>query len=224
MNARNAAIHTESRLAGFGKLRVWTDQPPVFYSQKPDSSHFVHRIALLASSEIPRAMGQKRYESPLFTLGMFVLIGLGILASVLDPTGIATSNGHLIKLESLSGINLAFLMVGLGMVLLGGIIRLVAIATLKKNFSGALRIREGHTLIKTGIYHWIRHPAYLGAIILFLGIPVMLSSVLGFLVTFLLVPYLLHRIKLEERMLIGRFGPEYETYMRSSKRLIPFVY
>jgi protein-S-isoprenylcysteine O-methyltransferase Ste14 len=101
---------------------------------------------------------------------------------------------------------------------------LVAIATLKRNFSGLLRIREGHTLTKKGIYHWIRHPAYLGAIILFLGIPVMLSSILGFLVMLLLVPYLLHRIKLEERMLIERFGAEYEEYMRQSKRLIPFVY
>jgi protein-S-isoprenylcysteine O-methyltransferase Ste14 len=155
---------------------------------------------------------------------MFVLIGLGLLASILDPTGIAASNGKVIRVESLSGINLALLSVGLGMILLGVIIRFVAIATLKRNFSGRLRIREGHTLIKTGIYQWVRHPAYLGAIVLFLGFPVMLSSVLGFLVMFLLVPYLLHRIKLEERMLIGRFGAEYEEYMEHSKRLIPFVY
>ena len=70
----------------------------------------------------------------------------------------------------------------------------------------------------------MRHPAYLGAILLFTGIPVMFSSVLGFVVMLLLVPYLLHRITLEERMMIERFGKEYEDYTRSSKRLIPFVY
>lgn len=169
-------------------------------------------------------MEKKRYESPLFTLGLFVIIALGILACALDPTGLAAGNGKVISVESLSGINLAFFIVGLGMILVGGVIRLIAIATLKRNFSGALRIRKGHTLVKTGIYHWIRHPAYLGAIILFLGIPVMVSSLLGFLVMLLLVPYLIHRTKLEERMLIERFGAEYEGYMKHSKRLIPFVY
>jgi protein-S-isoprenylcysteine O-methyltransferase Ste14 len=98
------------------------------------------------------------------------------------------------------------------------------VATLKKNFSTRLRIREGHTLVKNGIYHWIRHPAYLGIIIAYLGVPVLLSSVLGFLVMLLIVPLLLQRIKLEERMLIERFGAEYEEYMRQSKKLVPFLY
>jgi protein-S-isoprenylcysteine O-methyltransferase Ste14 len=155
---------------------------------------------------------------------LFVLIFLGIAASVLDPTGLVAGHGQVVRFESLSGINLIFMAIGLFMVILGFILRFVAIATLKKNFSGLLRIREGHTLVKNGIYHWVRHPAYLGAILLFLGIPIMLSSVIGFVVTFLLVPYLLYRIKLEESMMIERFGKEYEDYMRQSKKLIPFVY
>jgi protein-S-isoprenylcysteine O-methyltransferase len=113
---------------------------------------------------------------------------------------------------------------GVGMILSGLIIRIVAIGTLKKNFSNRLRIREDHTLVTNGIYHWIRHPAYLGLILIVLGIPVLLSSVLGFLVMFLVVPLLLHRIKLEEAMLIGQFGAKYEEYMRQTKRLIPFLY
>ncbi|MGE5379381.1 MAG: methyltransferase family protein [Candidatus Saccharibacteria bacterium] len=167
---------------------------------------------------------ERRYENPIFTAMLFVLIFLGIAASILDPTGLVASHGRTIKVESLSGLNLALVIVGLGMVAVGGAIRLVAIATLRRNFSGLLRIREGHTLIKGGIYHWIRHPAYLGAILLLLGIPVILSSILGFLVTLLLVPYLLHRIKLEEKMMIERFGKEYEDYIKESKKLIPFVY
>jgi protein-S-isoprenylcysteine O-methyltransferase Ste14 len=168
-------------------------------------------------------MKRKRYESPLFTLMLFVLIISGLLATALDPTGLAANSGK-VKVEAFSGIHLALLLIGLMMVLAGVIIRLVAIATLKKNFSGLLRIREGHTLTTNGIYQWVRHPAYLGAILLFLGIPVMVSSVLGLLVMLLLVPYLLHRIKLEEKMLIGRFGAEYEDYMRHSKKLIPYLY
>jgi len=164
-------------------------------------------------------MENKRYESRFFYVELFAVLGLGLVVSYLDPTDLAV-NGN----NSFSSIDLAMRWVGVGMVLSGIIIRLVAIVTLKKNFSGRLRIREGHTLVKNGIYHWIRHPAYLGLIVLYLGVPLIVSSVLGFLVILLIVPLLLHRIKLEERMLIERFGAEYEEYRRHSKRLIPFVY
>jgi protein-S-isoprenylcysteine O-methyltransferase Ste14 len=170
------------------------------------------------------AMARKRYESPIFTVGLFVIILLGLIATALDPTGLAASSHGVIKAESLSAINLALFVFGLVMIVVGIVIRFVAIATLKRNFSGALRIRADHTLVKGGIYKHVRHPAYLGAILLFTGIPVMASSLLGFLVMLLLVPYLLHRIKLEESMMIERFGKEYEEYMRSSKRLLPFVH
>ena len=110
------------------------------------------------------------------------------------------------------------------MIVLGVIIRFVAIATLRRNFSSRLRIREGHTLVKNGIYHWVRHPAYLGLMLIFLGVPFLFSSVLGFLVMLLVVPLLLHRIGLEERMLIERFGAEYEEYRKRTKKLIPFLY
>lgn len=164
-------------------------------------------------------MEKKRYESRFFYAELFAILGLGLVVSYLDPTGMAVNGNKLF-----SGLDLAMRWVGVWMFLLGVIIRLVAIATLKKNFSGRLRIREGHTLVKNGIYRWIRHPAYLGLILLYLGIPLIVSSVLGFLVILLIVPLLLHRIKLEERMLIERFGAEYEEYRGHTKRLIPFVY
>jgi protein-S-isoprenylcysteine O-methyltransferase Ste14 len=169
-------------------------------------------------------MERKRYESPIFTAGLFVIILLGFIAIAIDPAGLAAGNGEAIETGSLPLINLIMLAIGLIMVVAGFVIRIVAIATLKRNFSGALRIREDHTLVRNGIYKRVRHPAYLGAILIFTGIPVMLSSPLGFMVMLLLIPYLLHRIKLEEGMMIERFGKEYEDYMRSSKRLIPFVY
>jgi protein-S-isoprenylcysteine O-methyltransferase Ste14 len=169
-------------------------------------------------------MEGKRYEGPIFFMMLPVILGLGFVTSMLDPTSIASGNGAAIEVGSLSSINRVLIWVGICMVLLGIAIRFVAIITLKKNFSGRLRIREDHTLIKIGIYRWVRHPAYLGAIVLFLGFPVMLSSVFGFLVMFLIVPLILHRIRLEERMLIERFGSEYEEYTRRSKKLVPFVY
>jgi protein-S-isoprenylcysteine O-methyltransferase Ste14 len=182
------------------------------------------RPSLNSENDNLAAMDRKRYESPIFTLGLFLIIFLGFVATALDPTGLAARSHGVINAESFSGTSTVLLAIGLIIVVAGMVVRLVAIATLKKNFSGALRIRADHILVKHGIYRRVRHPAYLGAILLFAGIPIMLSSLLGFLVMLLLVPYLLHRIKLEERMMIERFGKAYEDYMRSSKRLFPFIY
>ena len=155
---------------------------------------------------------------------LFAVIGFGFFATILDPTRTGADNGNVMTVESRSGIDLVLLWFGVTMVLSGVITRFVAIATLKKNFSSRLRIRDDHALIKTSIYRWIRHPAYLGLILVFLGIPVIESSVLGFLVMLLIVPLLIHRISLEESMLIERFGAEYEEYRKNSKKLIPFLY
>jgi protein-S-isoprenylcysteine O-methyltransferase Ste14 len=165
-------------------------------------------------------MEKRRYESRFFFVMLYFIMIFAVLASSSDPTSVTAGKSG----GSLSDVNLILIGVGLGMILSGLIIRIVAIGTLKKNFSSRLRIREGHTLVTNGIYHWIRHPAYLGLILLLLGIPVLLSSVLGFLVMLLIVPLLIHRMKLEEKMLIGQFGAEYEEYMKGTKRLIPFIY
>jgi protein-S-isoprenylcysteine O-methyltransferase Ste14 len=188
------------------------------------SPHITQKLDIIIHNHhIPETMEKKRYESRFIIVSLFVILILGIMVSLTDPSGIA-GNGGSLEIYPISSINLSLFWIGLGMILLGNIIRWVAIATLKKNFSARLRIREGHTLVKNGIYHWIRHPAYLGLIIAYLGIPVMFSSMLGFLVMFLTIPLLIHRIKTEERMLIERFGAEYEEYMGHSKKLIPYIY
>jgi protein-S-isoprenylcysteine O-methyltransferase Ste14 len=169
-------------------------------------------------------MPRRRYESRLFFLILLGIPILGFVVSILDPTGVYGGRGNVLGGGSVYSITPVLLWLGVAMLLLGTVIRVVAVATLRRNFSNRLRIRQGHTLVRTGIYRWIRHPAYLGLILIFLAIPVLLSSVLGFLVMLSIVPLLLHRIRLEEKMLVEHFGAEYEEYRKSSKRLIPFLY
>ena len=168
-------------------------------------------------------MARKRYESPLFTIGLFALMFAGIIACIFDPTSLVDTSGK-VDIKTISAGQMAFFILGLMMMIAGFIIRMFAIVALRRNFSGALRIREGHTLTTHSIFKYVRHPAYFGAMVLYIGIPVMLSSILGFLVMLLLVPYLLQRIKYEEKMLIEHFGNEYVEYMKHTKKLIPFVY
>jgi len=51
---------------------------------------------------------------------------------------------------------------GCVVMIVGMVIRWAAIATLKKQFTIDVNIVEGHQLVEKGLYHAIRHPAYLG--------------------------------------------------------------
>jgi protein-S-isoprenylcysteine O-methyltransferase Ste14 len=114
--------------------------------------------------------------------------------------------------------------IGLVLFSTGVTIRIVARRTLGKYFSYGLKTSQKHELISRGIYKCIRHPAYLGSLILSPGIPLIFSSFYGFFLMLGLIPCFLYRIKVEESMLIKQFGNEYVEYMKRTKRLIPYVY
>ncbi|MHA1505994.1 MAG: methyltransferase family protein [Candidatus Asgardarchaeia archaeon] len=87
-----------------------------------------------------------------------------------------------------------------------------------------LKVLPDHKLIRAGIYKHIRHPCYLAMILYSLGIPLLFSSLYGFLIMLLLIPCVTYRMKIEERMLIKYFGEEYIEYMKETKRIVPYVY
>ncbi len=103
--------------------------------------------------------------------------------------------------------------IGLALMMIGFGIMIVAQVTLGRFYSSTLIIREHHQLITHGIYHFIRHPIYLGLILISTGIPIISSSLPGLLIMFGLIPVVLMRIKLEERLLIEEFGDSYRAYI-----------
>jgi len=108
--------------------------------------------------------------------------------------------------------------------LAGGALRIWPIFVLGRRFSGLVAIQPGHELVTDGIYRVIRHPSYLGMIILMLGWALAFRSGLGVLLAALTVPPLLARIRSEETLLRLQFGDEYDAYRRRTSRLIPGVY
>ncbi len=113
---------------------------------------------------------------------------------------------------------------GLGLMVGGVGLRMLARKALGKQFSYALRTLDDHTLLTNAIYNWLRHPAYTGDLMFHFGIPILFASPRGLLIVLLLIPCMLYRIEIEENMLIERFGEAYRSYRRRSKKLIPFVY
>ena len=118
----------------------------------------------------------------------------------------------------------AFSVTGLVLFVVGVSIRLVGKRTLGKYYSYGLRVLPDHKLVTGGIYKYVRHPISLAVLVYDPGIPLIFSSLYGFLITLALVPLVLYRIKVEERMLIQKFGDEYHDYMKRTKKIIPFLY
>jgi protein-S-isoprenylcysteine O-methyltransferase Ste14 len=83
--------------------------------------------------------------------------------------------------------------------------------------------RKQH-VVSTGVYGFVRHPMYLGAILMFIGAPLLLGSIGGLLIAFAMSVLLAARIVGEEKMLASELEG-YEAYRRSVRyRLFPFIW
>ena len=90
--------------------------------------------------------------------------------------------------------------------------------------SRTVKVEDDQKVIDTGLYGIVRHPMYFATVIMFLAIPLVLDSWIGFIV-FLVYPFLMvKRIKNEEIVLEeGLEG--YREYKNKVKyRMIPFVW
>jgi protein-S-isoprenylcysteine O-methyltransferase Ste14 len=114
--------------------------------------------------------------------------------------------------------------IGLALFIFGLIIMVVGQITLWRNYSATVVIRKDHKLITHGIYRFTRNPIYLGAFMVFTGLPVYILSLYGFITSLVLIPILLNRIRLEERLLTAEFGIAYQHYKKNVRKLIPFLY
>ena len=90
--------------------------------------------------------------------------------------------------------------------------------------SRTIEVQVGQKVIDTGLYAVVRHPMYTATILLFLAMPLVLSSPLSFALMLLYIPLIIKRIKHEEALL-ERELEGYGDYMRRVKyRLIPYIY
>jgi len=115
--------------------------------------------------------------------------------------------------------------IGMALTVLGLTIRVHSILTLKQFFTYSVAKVENQKIIKTGLYKVIRHPGYLGQLLIFLGIATSLSNWLSVLAMMIPVSLgYLYRIKVEERFMIEQLGEAYVSYRTRTKRIIPLLY
>jgi protein-S-isoprenylcysteine O-methyltransferase Ste14 len=120
---------------------------------------------------------------------------------------------------------ITFSWVGVGIMVLGLAMRLWSMQTLGRFYTRRLTIAEGQMVIQAGPYRLIRHPGYLGTLLVWTGLPTSQANwiVLCLVLLVMGIAYS-RRIKAEELMLLQEFGEAYRQYMQNTWRLIPFVF
>ena len=115
--------------------------------------------------------------------------------------------------------------VGLDLIGLSVLLHLWTRLTLKEMYTGHILVRAGNRLVTTGPYRYIRHPGYTGFILMAIGLGVGYSSLIGLIgLILVLVPGLIYRLKVEEKILLEHFGDEYKNFQNKTKHLIPGVW
>jgi protein-S-isoprenylcysteine O-methyltransferase Ste14 len=169
-------------------------------------------VSLCAGGNLSPGLREDRGNR--WVIGALALIGLldAYLPAYTDRKACWTIDGDLVR--------------WLGVVLFaaGGGLRLWPVFVLGRRFSGLVAIQPGHTLVTSGVYGVIRHPSYLGLLVNALGWGLAFRSGVGLLLTALMIPPLLARIRAEERLLRTEFGAAYGAYCARTSRLIPGLY
>ena len=115
--------------------------------------------------------------------------------------------------------------VGLVFVTAGSLLRRHCWRLLGASFTGDVQGREGQRIITSGAYTLLRHPSYTAGIVMNAGAGLALGSwaSTALLVVGSLAAYS-YRIAVEERVLLKTVGEPYREFMRTRKRLIPYVF
>lgn len=114
---------------------------------------------------------------------------------------------------------------GLLTVLAGAGLRLHAIRTLARHFTSRVTLLRDHALVREGAYRWVRHPSYLGEILILLGLGGLMANAVSLIAAPIFTTVaLLVRIGVEERAMAEHFGQPFEDYRRATWRLLPLIW
>ncbi len=96
-------------------------------------------------------------------------------------------------------------------------------ATLGRNWSGTITLKEEHELIERGPYRFVRHPIYTGMMAMILATALVSGYLGGIAAVLLAFASFWIKLSAEEKLMLQQFPDQYRSYQRRVKRIIPFV-
>ena len=94
---------------------------------------------------------------------------------------------------------------------------------LGRNWSGTVTQKQGHELIRSGPYAYVRHPIYTGLLAALLGSAIALGELRGFLGVLIVLGSFWRKLRIEEAFMRELFPGQYERYMAEVPALVPFT-
>ena len=90
--------------------------------------------------------------------------------------------------------------------------------------SRTVEVQENQKVVDTGLYGIVRHPMYMTTLLLFLSMPLVLGSVISFVIMLLYIPIIAKRIRNEEKVLEDGLEGYAEYKQRIRYKVIPFMW
>ena len=138
----------------------------------------------------------------------YVWVVLAVFAWRLDPAGLT-----------------AVPIAGFALYIVGAFVRGGAMAALADRFK-SWEVRRNRRGVETrGVYALVRHPSYLGMLLMTVAAPIVLSQWWAVPAAALFAPLAARRVEAEERLLKSVYGAEYERYLGATRaRLMPGIW
>jgi protein-S-isoprenylcysteine O-methyltransferase Ste14 len=173
---------------------------------KPDSE--------LLSERSKPGVGSKKWDKILLGLSFLITIAMYIIAGLDSGRYHWSPDFH----WSLS-------LTGIFLTASGQLLFLLA-QKQNKFFSSTVRIQtdRNHTVIETGLYKTVRHPAYMGSIIQSVGFPLLFGSLWSIIPISLLIILLITRTNLEDKTLKSELKGYLEYSEKTRYKIIPHVW
>ena len=125
----------------------------------------------------------------------------------------------------ITGHRVAVFTVGIAIMIAASLLRRHCFRMLGESFTGDVRANADQPVVTRGAYSILRHPSYTAGILLNVGIGIALgswgSALLMLAASLAVYSY---RMAVEERALVAAIGDPYREFMRTRKRVIPFIY
>ncbi|MFX1390623.1 MAG: methyltransferase family protein [Promethearchaeota archaeon] len=166
----------------------------------------------------PISKDKDKFKYPIISIILFLLLPFLSIIPYLEFKLI-------IKIYLIFWDNFFVYLFALLILVIGGGVLLYSRILLGKYASSKIVIEKDHILITNGIYNFIRHPIYLGMLLVFFGYALSFKSIIS-AISFLVLFFVIfnNRMNLEEQLLKEKFGTEYEDYLNKTKRIIPYIY
>jgi protein-S-isoprenylcysteine O-methyltransferase Ste14 len=113
--------------------------------------------------------------------------------------------------------------VGLALLVLGLAFTVWARLHLGRNWSGTVTLKEGHELIRSGPYAYVRHPIYTGLLVALLGSAVACGELRAMIGLGVVAGAFIRKLRIEERLMREIFPGQYQRYCAQVPALVPFT-